>query len=163
MENKFHEAHETAEHGGHDPSLAPVTVTMAIIAVLVAGISLLGHRAHTETILAQSQASDQWAFYQAKSIRQHTYEVFVDLAAAEAAKGNAQAAEVQKKYSAEIARYTTEEKDIQTKAQELEKERDVQGHRADRFDLGEGLMEAALVMVSMTILTRRKGFWIAGG
>ncbi len=119
MENLLNEAHEHAEHGHHDPSVAPVTVTMAIIAVLVTGVSLLGHRAHTETIIAQSLASDQWAFYQAKSIRQHTYEVFVDLAAAQAGKGNTEAAAVQEKYKAEIARYANEEKDIQDKAKEF--------------------------------------------
>jgi hypothetical protein len=48
MADEIQELHEQAEEGAHNPSLAPVTVTMAIFAVLVAAVSLLGHRAHTE-------------------------------------------------------------------------------------------------------------------
>ena len=53
-------------------NLAPVSLTMAILAVLVATVSLLGHRAHTEEILMQTRATDQWAYYQAKNMRRNT-------------------------------------------------------------------------------------------
>ena len=76
---ELHEMEEHAEHSAHDPSLLPVTFTMAVLAVVLAAITLLGHRAHTEELLFQSKASDQWAYYQAKSIREHTYEIFIDL------------------------------------------------------------------------------------
>ena len=39
---------------------------MAVLAVLVATVSLLGHRTHTEEIILQNQVTDQWAYYQAK-------------------------------------------------------------------------------------------------
>ena len=52
-----------------------VAVTMAILAVLLATDSLFGHRAHTEELLDQAQASDQWAYYQAKTIRRTVYDV----------------------------------------------------------------------------------------
>ena len=78
MAEELQELHEQAEEAAHHASLAPVTVTMAILAVLVATVSLLGHRADTEAILLQSQATDQWAYYQAKDIRQHTYGLFLD-------------------------------------------------------------------------------------
>jgi len=68
---EFHELHEHAEHGAHDPSMAPVSFTMAILAVALAIVSLLGHRAHTEEMLLQTQVSDKWAYYQAKNIRMH--------------------------------------------------------------------------------------------
>jgi len=58
------ELKEQAEHAKEDPTLAPVSVTMAVLAVLVAVASLLGHRAHTEEVVLQAKASDQWAFYQ---------------------------------------------------------------------------------------------------
>jgi hypothetical protein len=48
MADEIQELRENAEHGAEEPSLAPVTVTMAVLAVLVASVSLLGHRAHTE-------------------------------------------------------------------------------------------------------------------
>jgi hypothetical protein len=44
----------------------------------------------------------------------------------------------------------------------LEKERDLISRRADRFDGGEALLEVGLVICSITLLTRRRGFWLAG-
>ena len=40
--------------------------------------SLLGHRAHTKVLLLQTKATDQWAYHQAKDIRQRSYELFLD-------------------------------------------------------------------------------------
>src|SRR5258706_14092571 len=79
MAHELSELQENAEHGRENPSLAPISVTMAILAVFVAVVSLLGHRAHTEELLFQNRASDQWAYYQAKNIRRHNYEMGVDL------------------------------------------------------------------------------------
>ena len=50
-----------------------VALTTAIFAVILAITSLGGNNAMKEMILAQQQASDQWAFYQAKAIREHLY------------------------------------------------------------------------------------------
>ena len=69
-----------------DHSLAAVSLTMAVVAVFVAVVSLLGHRAHTEEVVLQAKASDQWAYYQAKNIRQHEDELFSDLTAVVASK-----------------------------------------------------------------------------
>ena len=73
------ELHEHAEHAKHDPTLAPISLTMAILAVLVAVVTLLGHRAHTEEVVLQAQSSDQWAYYQAKNIRKPYRRVFCRL------------------------------------------------------------------------------------
>src|SRR5512135_2449380 len=50
-----------------------VALTTAIFAVFLAITSLGGSNAMKEMLLAQQQASDQWAFYQAKNIREHFY------------------------------------------------------------------------------------------
>ena len=70
MSDELQELHESAEHAHHNPSMAPVSLTMAVLAVLVAVASLLGHRAHTEELVLQTKSADQWAFYQAKSTRE---------------------------------------------------------------------------------------------
>src|SRR3989442_9410546 len=57
----------------------PVSLTISILAVLVAGATLLGHRAHTEELLLQSQATDQLAYYQAKNIRLHEMQAVADM------------------------------------------------------------------------------------
>jgi len=78
MSEEMQELQENAEHAAHEPSLAPVTLTMAVFAVLVASTGLMGHRAHTEELLHQTKATDQWAYYQAKDIRRRNYELFID-------------------------------------------------------------------------------------
>src|SRR5512137_342317 len=50
-----------------------VALTTAIFAVILAITSLGGNNAMKEMMLAQQQASDQWAFYQAKAVREHLY------------------------------------------------------------------------------------------
>ena len=52
-----------------------VALTTAIFAVLLAITSLGGNNAMKEMLLAQQQASDQWAFYQAKVVREHLYRI----------------------------------------------------------------------------------------
>ena len=59
MPEEIQELQENAEHGAHEKTLAPVTITMAILAVIVAAVSLLGHRADTEALLAQTRSTDQ--------------------------------------------------------------------------------------------------------
>src|ERR1700734_2204150 len=81
MSEELNELQEHAEHAKHNPALAPVSLTMAVLAVMVAVVTLVGHRAHTEEVVLQAKASDQWAFYQAKNIRQHEDELFADLTA----------------------------------------------------------------------------------
>jgi hypothetical protein len=162
MPEEIQELHEHAEHGAHDSSLAPVTLTMAILAVLVAAVSLLGHRAHTEELLLQTRASDQWAYYQAKDIRRHTYELFVDETSVFAVQNSEQVAKVKEKYAKQAERYSQEIKDIEAEAHTFEDEVKVQQRRADRFDLGEVLLEAGLVICSITLLTRKRLFWLLG-
>src|SRR5215471_4957200 len=99
MPEEITELHEHAEHAQHDRSLLPVTLTMSFLAVLVAVVSLLGHRAHNEELLNQARASDTWAEYQAKSIRRHSYEVFVDQLSVSSVADKARADQLAGKYS----------------------------------------------------------------
>lgn len=149
------------EHGDN-PFLVPVSVTISMLAVLVAAVTLLGHRAHTEELLLQSQATDQWAYYQAKNIRLHEMQFGADVFGTVAPQDKEKAAAFEEKYKKEAERYEGDKDDISEKAKALEKERDVVSRRADRFDGGEGLIEVGLVICSMTLLTRRRAYWIAG-
>ena len=54
MSEELTELEEHAEHAREHPDLAPVTLTMAVLAVLVATVSLLGHRTHTEEIILKN-------------------------------------------------------------------------------------------------------------
>jgi hypothetical protein len=159
---ELNELQEHAEHARHNPSLAPVTLTMAILAVLVATVSLLGHRAHTEEVMLQNKVSDEWAFYQAKNIRRHTDEIFADFASVMATKDATQMEQLRLKYQAEADRYREEQKDLDAEARKLEQETEHERRRADRFDLGEVFLEIGLVVTSITLLSGRRSFWYAG-
>ena len=94
MADELSELRENAEHGRENPSLVPVSVTMAILAVCVAIVSLMGHRSHTEELMMQNRATDQWAYYQAKNIRLHNYQMSIDLLSMVEMKDKEQAAKV---------------------------------------------------------------------
>ena len=158
----IHEMNEHAEHAAHDPSLIPVTFTMAVLAVVLAATTLLGHRSHTEELLMQSKATDQWAYYQAKNIRVHTYELFLDMLSVTTLKDPVQADKLKQKYNSHLERYKEELKEIEAEAHGLEGESALAQHRANRFDLGEVFLDAAIVIVSLTLLTKRREFWLFG-
>ncbi|HXW62500.1 MAG TPA: DUF4337 domain-containing protein [Candidatus Acidoferrales bacterium] len=162
MPDEIRELHEQAKEGVHHPSLVPVTLTMAILAVLVSAVSLLGHRAHTEQLLLQTKATDEWAYYQAKDIRRHTYELFLDETSVFALQNSQQVETLKEKYQKEVERYSDQQKDIEAEAQTAQDEVKVEQRRANRFDLGEVMLEAALVICSITLLTRRRFFWGLG-
>ena len=162
MSEELNELHEHAEHAREHPDLAPVTLTMAVLAVLVATVSLLGHRTHTEEIILQNKVTDQWAYYQAKNIRRHNDELFADLTTVIASKDAEAAAKLHEKYRAEADRYKDDQKELDAKARELEKDADLTRRKADRFDLGEVFLEIALVITSITLLSGRRVFWHLG-
>ena len=162
MSEELDELKEAAERAKEIRALAPVTLTMAVLAVLVATITLLGHRAHTEEILLQTRATDQWSYYQAKNMRRNNLEALSEvLTALENTKAES-AEQVQKRFHEEIDKYRDQQKDIQTEARSLEAEVETASRRADRFDLGEVFLEIALVVTSITLLTEKRGFWYFG-
>ena len=150
-------------HGGEDdPLVLPVSITISIMAVLVAAATLMGHRAHTEELLRQSQAADKWSQYQAKSVRLHETQGFSDLVNIVSSMDKEKGAALREKYQKEVEHYQSDKEDISEEAKNLEEERDLAGRKADRFDGGEALLEIGLVICSITMLTKRKLFWAGG-
>ena len=162
MSDELQELQEHAEHARENPSLAPVSLTMAVLAVLVAVVSLAGHRAHTEEVVKQAKASDQWAYYQAKNIREHEDQLFADLSSVVASKDAGAMDKFRDKSAQEADRYKHEKGEIQDAAKELEREVALEEKRADRYDLAELFLEIALVITSITLLSGRRIFWYLG-
>ena len=158
---EMQELQERAEQG-HEARLAPVSLTMAILAVFVAAVSVLGHRAHTEEIILQNRVTDTWAYYQAKNTQRQTTELFLDLLKISEFKDNKAAEALKAKYQEAIGALAGRQEEIKTEARKLEKEMEVERRRADRFDLSESFLEIALVVTSITLLTRKRIFWGAG-
>ena len=145
------ELQEHAEHA-RAPFDKRVAATMAMIAAALAVVSVLGHIKTTEELLLQQKASDQWAFYQAKSIRRYESEIARDIFSA---MGNANAAKQMQEYGANSERYSKESEEISKEAKDLEHESHVNGDRALRLHLGEIFLEIAIVFASLAILTKR--------
>jgi len=159
---------ELHEHRQHAFSRR-VALTTAIYAVVLAIASLGANNAVKEMLLAQQQSSDQWAFYQAKVIREHQYrgqKMLLELQLAEpsalktAERGKVEA--LAKKFADEEQRYNAEKKDIEKDARKLEKSRDVQREKHPYFEFGEVLLQIAIVSASVWILSSsRPTFWFS--
>jgi hypothetical protein len=150
---------EVDEHVHHarDRFEKLVAGNMAIVAALLAIVSVLGQHYNTEELLKQQESSDQWAYYQAKGIRLYVAQSTQDLMAGNKTEGKALT-----RYQNDTARYAREQAGIQEKARELERERDASGRKARQFHLGEVFLEVAIVLLSLSILTKRRPLAFAG-
>jgi hypothetical protein len=145
-----------------------VALTTAVYAVILAISALGGSNAMKEMLLAQQQASDQWAFYQAKVIREHQYRTQrMRLEVELTERGPALAPEVRQKYEALLAEYTaeerrynTEKKDIEKDARKFEHDRDVNRNKDPYFDFAEVLLQIAIVISSVSILASSRRMYI---
>jgi Domain of unknown function (DUF4337) len=160
--NEAQEIQEQHEQAAHDRSLHPVSFTISVLAVMVAIVTVLGHRSHTHAVLFQARASDQWNFYQAHKIRQYDTQLTVDLLTSLPLRDDAAAKKVLDGYQSHLKKWDQDLTDSQNAATTLEEE----VHRAERhagwFDLGEALLEIGLVIASITLLTRQRGYWYMG-
>ena len=152
-----HEEVEEHIHHAEKPFDKTVAGSMAIMAALLAVVSVLGQHFNTEELLKQAQASDQWAYYQAKDIRRFTAEATRD-SLSELKPGTNAA----KQYDAVAKKYRSDAEAIQDKARDFEKERDRSGDKANRFHRGEIFLEVAIVLCSLAILTKIRPLYIAG-
>jgi len=138
-----------------------VALMTGIIAVVLAITSLGGGNATKEMLLAQQQASDTWAFYQAKSIRGHQDKLQKQLLEVElAGRGPSITGEARQRAEAamtdlanEAQRYDAEKKELEEKAKELEKERDLYRTKDPYFDYAEVFLQIAIVLSSIVILS----------
>src|SRR5436309_10478845 len=146
-----------------------VALTTAIYAVALSIAALGGNNTVKEMLLAQQQSSDQWAFYQAKVIREHQYRaqkmlLETQLAEPSSLKGTerAKVEALATKFAEEEKRYNAEKKDIEKDAKKLELARDVRRERHPYFEFGEVLLQIAIVSASVSILsTSRPMFWFS--
>jgi uncharacterized protein DUF4337 len=162
MEEAAEELKEHAEHA-RQPFDKRVAATMAIIAAALAVVSVLGHIFTTEELLLQQKASDEWAFYQAKSIRRYESEIARDVLGA---MTGAQAAKQAQQYTGNMDRYRKDSDEISKEATGLERESHLRGRQALRLHIGEIFLEIAIVFASLAILTKRPIlYWtaVAGG
>lgn len=132
-----------------------IGLTIAVFAVFLAVTTMLAHRSHTEAVLTQSKANDQWAFFQAKNIRSHMYEANAELAAVLGDKGD----KLKEDFQERSERQKKDAEEIQKQAEELENETKLMSRRAGFFDLAEIFFEVAIVLCTISLLTGAQVFW----
>jgi hypothetical protein len=151
---------ESGEGGGE--SLRSISLGISILAVLVAMVTVLGHRSHTEAILMQSRAGDQWNEYQAKKIRMDNLSVVVDLLALQPSNDASAVAAKTKEYQAHIDKWKADLAEEEKNAHDFEREVTHAEAQAARYDLGEALLQIAVVLCSITLFTRKRAYFLLG-
>lgn len=154
---------ELHEHAENQFSRRVALVT-AVYAVVLAIAALGGNHAMKEMLLSQQQSSDQWAFYQAKVIREHLYRgqklrLEADLVERDASlkpDARKKLEDLLAKLDEEEKRYNVEKKDIEKVAKSLEHQRDGFAARDPYFLVAEALLQIAIVMSSVSILARSR-------
>ena len=148
------------------------SLSLVFVAVLAAIASQLAGKYSSRTLveltqctLHQAEASDQWSFYQAKSIKQNLAES-VREGAARAAAAETGAAQHLAALDGEIARYKSEKAEIKTKAEEYTRQRDAARQAADTAAAhggGMGLVvsvyQIAIAVGSICLVTKKKPLW----
>jgi Domain of unknown function (DUF4337) len=134
-----------------------IGLTMAILAVLLSVSTLLGHRAHTEEVLLETRATDQWNYFQAKNIRSHVYDADAEIANLFAEKGAQAAAD----FRVKSTQQKKDSEEIQAEAEKLGREVAATTRKAGFYDGSELFLEVAIVLSSISLLAKSKVYWQA--
>ncbi len=146
-----------------DPFDKHVAISIAILAVILSFIGNLGDNAKTDSILKTNEASNQWGYFQAKSIKGQMAGMQSALLAA---LSNPQPDESRVKeiarLKAETERYEQEKEEIKKQAEALQAQAAEDSKINDRCDLSSLMLQIAVVICSVAILSRWHAFWFAG-
>jgi hypothetical protein len=148
------------EHAA-DPNTRRVGILVGVVGIFLSVVTIASHRSHTQAVIHRTESNDQWAFYQAKKIRENTSDVALQLLQT-LAPDAAKAAPMAQKLETARDKYADDAKGIMRDAQAKDAESEIEEERALRFDIGEGLLELGLVLCSLYFLARKSFFPILG-
>jgi hypothetical protein len=141
---------------------AIIAVFAAVASLESGGYSNDAILAKNEAILFEAQASNQWAYFQAKGVKE-------SLAANQAQSVAATSPSLAAKFNAETARYKAEQGEIQATARALEARVEASNQRAERllehhhrFAISVTLFQIAIALSAIAALTKRKALWMVG-
>jgi hypothetical protein len=154
------EIHTEEEHKS-DPLGQKVGILAALLAVALAIVTIASHRTHTAAIMHKSSANDDWAHYQATRVKYHNVELGETLVKIFGDKSSP-AQQMLTDSAAQLKKYDEESKKIQEEADGDDRQAEADETRALRYDLGEGLLEIALVLSSMYFISRKTMFPLIG-
>jgi hypothetical protein len=170
-----HESMEHAEHAEHASSEnKKIALLIAVIALFLALSETLGKGAQTEALSKNVEASNLWAFFQAKSIRRTVVQAVSDQARLSLALlgDDAAKAALQKQieeWQKTAARYRSEPEtgegteQLAQRAKHAEEERDLAMARYHHYEVGSAAFQIGIVLASATIITGMIALaWISG-
>ena len=161
MSHSHHEPH--VEHGGEHGNNKKVAILISVLAALLAIVETAGKNAQTLYLSHQVEASNLWAFYQAKTIRRTAVLVQLDRLQLDRAlnpevAGQA-ADERQAAWRGDVDRWESEpetgegRRELMARAQQQERLRDASSQRYHRFEYGSAALQLAIVLASASIVT----------
>ncbi len=153
-----------------EPWLNYLALTTVLLAVCATLSTFKGGGYSTRSLLSQTQASDQWAFYQAKSIKGYIYDMNrgqlqLDLKALGPKPPADLKADYEKKiedYGNKIATYDTEKKQIEAEARKLEGAREEAKKHSQGFGLAVIFLQISILLCSIAALMKKKPLWLLG-
>jgi hypothetical protein len=153
-----------------EPWLNYLALTTVLLAVSATLSTFKGGSFSTRSVMSQSQAADQWAFYQSKSMKGYLYEVQRDAFELEQkrfdVKTPSAVMEAYRKkiddYQKKIDKYETEKTDIQKEARRLEAVRDDAQRHSKIFGMAVIFLQIAILLSSIAALLKKKIIWVLG-
>ncbi len=148
LEHLHEQIHHKAEHSG-ETWISWVALSTAILAVLAAIAGLLSGQHVNEAMMSQIEASNQWNYYQAKSIKASVLDAKMSLAGAPNESD-------QSKHD----RYEKEQEEIKSEAERKEAAAKSNFHKHEVFARAVTMFQIAIAIAAISALTRRRKFWI---
>lgn len=153
-----------------EPWLNYLALTTVILAVCATLSTFKGGGFSTRSVLSQTQASDQWAYYQAKSIKGYLYELQKEKLELELKMRGPKAPsslteEHQKKidsYAKNIKRYNEEKAQIEKDARKFEAIKDDAMRHSQAFGMAVIFLQISILLSSIAALMKKKAVWILG-
>lgn len=155
------------EHQGHQGGLGQrIAIFTAILATVGAVVSYYGGHTQNEAlyykneaVLKKAEASNQWNYYQAKSMKQNLAEFAANLTP-DPAKAEALRAEV-KRYSAEKAEIMKDAKRLDAESEAFSRKAEGALHPHEKLAMSMTLLQIAIALASITVLTKKD--WLLWG
>src|SRR5436309_14794048 len=148
LEHLHEQVHHSAEHSG-ERWISWVALSTAVLAVLAAIAGLLSGKHANEAVISQIEASDQWSYYQAKSIKAAVLDTKMSLAGAPNEFDRAKA-----------DRYEKEQEQIKSEAEGKEAKAKEHFHQHEVFARGVTMFQIAIAVAAVSALTKKRRFWI---
>jgi Domain of unknown function (DUF4337) len=148
LEHLHEHVKESAKHTG-EAWISGVALSTAILAVLAAIASLLSGEHANEAMLNQIEASSQWSYYQAKSIKAAVLDAKI------AFTGAADESDQSKR-----TRYEKEQEEIRLDAEHKETAAKSYFHKHEVFARGVTMFQIAIAIAAISALTRKRSFWL---